>query len=194
VADELIDYLKNYRVKCLEIMEKVPLENIARVVDVLESACAEGRLIFVCGNGGSAATASHLANDLGKGASLGRHPRFKVLALTDNVPWITALANDLDYSKVFVEQLANFGSRGDVLIGFSGSGNSPNVIEAFRWARENGLVTVGFSGRGGGKLAPLSDYGVTVESDHMGWIEDAHFIIQHLIGYFLMEGGRNKSS
>ena len=109
-------------------------------------------------NGGSAATASHRANDLGKGASYGRQgPRFRVIALTDNVPWITALANDVGYEVIFAEQLRNLGQPGDVLLAISGSGNSPNILAAVGVAKEIGMEVIGWTGFGGGELAEAAD-------------------------------------
>jgi D-sedoheptulose 7-phosphate isomerase len=180
-------YLESYLEQCLETLRALPLDGLTEAIQIIEQARLQGRRLFICGNGGSAATASHLANDLGKGASLHRARRFKVLALTDNVPWMTALANDLHYSEVFVEQLKNFAEPGDILIAFSGSGESPNVIRAVEWANRNGLVTIGLSGGKPNRLATLSRVSLQARSDHMGRIEDAHFLMQHLIGYFLME-------
>jgi D-sedoheptulose 7-phosphate isomerase len=188
--EDMVDrkaYLERYLESTVRALQELPLDQIARVIEMFETARDEGRQIFICGNGGSAATASHLANDLGKGASIGRARRFRPLALTDNIPWITALANDLDYSQVFVEQLKNFGRPKDLLVAFSGSGNSPNVLEAVRWARREGLTAIGVTGKAGGALAALCDVAIHVPSDHMGRIEDGHCVIQHLIGYYLME-------
>jgi D-sedoheptulose 7-phosphate isomerase len=114
--------------------------------------------------------------------------RFRALALTDNLPWITALANDNDYSSIFVEQLKNFAEPQDLLIAFSGSGNSPNVIKAVNWANQNGLVTVGLTGRREGELGRIAQHPVFAESQHMGRIEEAHFLMQHLVAYYFMEG------
>lgn len=189
-------YLEDYLNETIKTAGHLPLDEVANVVRILEEANAQGRHVFICGNGGSAATASHFANDLGKGACLTRKRRFKVIALTDNIPWITALANDLDYSKIFVEQLQNFADPGDVLIAFSGSGASSNVLEAVRWAREHGLTTIGFCSSLRGKLAELAEHTIVVESSHMGRIEDCHFLAQHLIGYYFMENSEpeNESS
>jgi len=186
VANSLA-YIKQYKQKCREVLEKLPDGIIAELITVLKRTRDEDRQIFLCGNGGSAATASHFATDLGKGASLGREKRFRVLSLTDNVPWITALANDTDYSRIFVEQLQNYARPGDLLLAFSGSGNSPNVIAAVEWANQNELVTVGITGRPGGKLGQLAQHPIFAESSHMGFIEDAHFVIQHIVGYYFME-------
>lgn len=184
-----LDYIKGYKKATLEVLQRIPEEAVAALIETLEAVRSEGRQVFICGNGGSAATASHFANDLGKGASYGRRERFRVISLTDNVPWITALANDTDYSQVFVEQLKNFAGPGDLLIAISGSGNSPNVLEAVTWANENGLETVGMTGRPGGGLGKSARQVIFVESSHMGFIEDGHFLIQHLVGYYFMEAG-----
>lgn len=181
------DFLKSYKEKSLAALEKISENDVAQLIELLSAAREAGRQIFLCGNGGSAATASHFANDLGKGASWGHDKRFRVLALTDNVSWMTALANDTDYSQIFVEQLKNYARPKDVLIAFSGSGNSPNVLEVVQWANQNSMLTVGITGRPGGKLGELARYPVFVESSHMGHIEEGHFLIQHLVGYYFME-------
>jgi len=183
----IAQYIKEYKKRSLAALEAISEEDVASLAGWLVQAIEEDRQVFLCGNGGSASTATHFANDLGKGASLGRKKRFRVLALTDNLSWITALANDTDYSQIFVEQLKNYARPGDLLIAFSGSGNSPNVIEAVDWARKEGVRTVGITGRPGGKLAEQADLVVHVESPHMGHIEEGHFLIQHLLGYYFME-------
>ena len=181
------EYVKSYKQACLSVLDKIPEAQIATLIEVLAIAREQGKQVFLCGNGGSAATASHLATDLGKGASLGREKRFRVLSLTDNVPWITALANDTDYSMIFLEQLRNYATAGDVLVCFSGSGNSPNVLRAVEWANVNGVITIGVTGRPGGKLGEIAQHPVFIESSHMGLIEDGHFVIQHMLGYYFME-------
>lgn len=181
------DYASAYKTQSLATLEKIREEDIALLVELLRGAREVNRQIFICGNGGSAATASHFANDLGKGASMGREKRFRVLSLTDNVSWITALANDTDYAQIFVEQLKNYAAPGDLLIAFSGSGNSPNVLQAVGWANQYGLVTIGITGRPGGKLGEMARHPIFVESSHMGRIEEGHFLIQHLVGYYFME-------
>ncbi len=181
------DFLKSYKEKSLAALEKISENDVAQLIELLFAAREAGRQIFLCGNGGSAATASHFANDLGKGASWGHDKRFRVLALTDNVSWMTALANDTDYSQIFVEQLKNYARPEDLLIAFSGSGNSPNVLEVVQWANQNSMLTAGITGRPGGKLGEMARYPVFVESSHMGHIEEGHFLIQHLVGYYFME-------
>ena len=155
--------------------------------EVLEAARDQGQQVFLCGNGGSAATASHMANDLGKGASYGRDKRFRVVALTDNVSWMTALANDVNYEAIFAEQLENMGQEGDVLLAISGSGNSQNVLNAVEVARAKGMKTIGWTGFGGGKLAGMVDRSVVIDSDHMGRVEDVHTVLMHLMCYYFME-------
>lgn len=160
---------------------------IAGVIALSRQARESGNRIYAIGNGGSASTASHFVNDMGKGASLGREKRFKVIPLTDNVEWMTALSNDLCYEDVFVEQLRNFAEPGDVLIAISGSGNSENVLRAVRYANEVGCHTVGFTGFEGGKLKDLVGHCIVVDSDHMGRIEDMHMMLQHMICYYFMD-------
>ncbi len=160
---------------------------IASVVETMREARDAGKRIFAVGNGGSAGTASHFVNDMGKGASVGREKRFKVIPLTDNVEWMTALSNDLCYEDVFVEQMKNFAEPGDVLLAISGSGNSDNVLRAVRFANGMGCRTVGFTGFGGGKLKDLAQHCIVVGSDHMGRVEDMHMVLQHIICYYFMD-------
>lgn len=182
-----VDYVRDYLTKTRNMAELLNPSDISLIIDLLETARINGQQIFVCGNGGSAATASHFAVDLGKGASLDRDPRFKIICLNDCVPWITALGNDFSYDRVFVEQLKNFGNPSDVLITISGSGNSPNIIEAVTWGNDNGLITLGLTGRPGGKLGEIARRKIFVESSHMGRIEDGHSLILHAVGYYFME-------
>lgn len=180
-------YVQVYRERSVDILSRIPTTVVAQLIEILAIALKEQRHVFVCGNGGSAATASHFAAGLGKDSSRGRDKKFRVLSLTDNVPWITSLANDADYSAIFVEQLENFAQVDDVLIVFSGSGNSPNVIRAIEWANDNGLVTIGITGRPGGRVGEIAQCPVFVESSHMGHVEEAHFLIQHLLSYYFEE-------
>ena len=144
--------------------------------------------IFVCGNGGSAATASHFVTDVIKGASYNREKRFRIIALTDSLPTITAYANDVCYDCVFVEQLKNFAQPGDLVMAISGSGNSPNVLRRHRVRQLHRLPHARRSrGRDGGKLGPAAQLNIHVPVPHMGRIEDAHMIVCHMIGYQFME-------
>lgn len=181
------DYIEEYLARSRKMLELVPIKEVRGLIRHLEEARRNDRQIFLCGNGGSASTASHLATELGKMASQGRKRRFRVVSLAENMAWITALANDLNYSKIFVEQLKNFARTGDLLIAFSGSGNSANVIEAVEWANQNGLLSVGITGRPGGRLGERARFPIFVEACHQGQIEEGHFLIQHLISYYFIE-------
>jgi len=163
------------------VLEQLAGEDFDRAQSILLQARAAGRTIFIIGNGGSAATASHMANDLNKGASVPGQLRFRALALTDNVPLITAWANDTQYDRVFVEQMTNFLQPGDVLVAISGSGNSPNVIAAIEWARRQGAATIGLTGGTGGRLHGLVDCCFVVPSDRMEQIEDMHLVLAHAL-------------
>jgi D-sedoheptulose 7-phosphate isomerase len=180
-------YLERYRTQTLNAIESMDLEAIRRAVEMLAAARAEGRHIFVCGNGGSASAASHFATDLVKGASYGRTERFRVMALTDSLPTLTAYSNDVSYECVFVEQMKNFAQPGDVVLAISGSGNSPNVLRAFEYANSIGCRTIALTGRDGGRLAPLAELNILVPRQHMGCIEDAHLVALHMIAYYFMD-------
>jgi D-sedoheptulose 7-phosphate isomerase len=187
--DATAGFVRDYLQRSLKVQETLPLAEMAQLIEILHTAREERRQVFLCGNGGSASTASHLAAWLGKDGSKGGTHRFRVVSLTDNIPWITSLANDEEYAAVFVEQLKNYGQPDDVLIAFSGSGNSPNVIRAIEWANERGILTVGITGRPGGKLGQLAKLPIFVESEHLGHVEEGHFLIQHLVSYFFVEMG-----
>jgi D-sedoheptulose 7-phosphate isomerase len=160
---------------------------VRRVIDALLDARRAARNVFILGNGGSAATASHFACDLGKGVLGTDGRRFKVVALTDNVPMLTAWANDTDYERVFAEQLDNLVQPRDVVVAISGSGNSPNVLRAMELARERGATTIGFTGFQGGFLKHLCDICVVVPCNKMDQIEDTHHALQHLVCRILRE-------
>ncbi len=171
--------ISNYFTGVEEALESMPREVIGQVIDILLTAYTRQRTIFICGNGGSAALASHLACDLGKGLSDLVSYRMRVLSLTDNVPLITAWGNDTAYADIFAEQLKNFVQPSDVVLAISCSGNSPNVLNCLRTATEAGAITVGFTGFQGGKMKQLCDRCVIVPSDSMQIIEDLHVIIAH---------------
>ena len=165
----------------------VPLEQVAGIIADLRSALLADRQVFVFGNGGSAANASHFATDLGKGASdkLGR--RFRVLSLNDNVPWLTAIANDYEYADVFVRQLENFARPGDLILSVSVSGNSPNCVRAFEWAKQHGLKSIAIVGAKRGKMAELADTAIIVGDTHYGRVEDVQMNILHTLCYAFIE-------
>jgi D-sedoheptulose 7-phosphate isomerase len=180
-------YPELYKTEVLKAIDSIDLNKVNQAIDLFRDARANGRRIFVCGNGGSASTASHFACDVVKGASYNRPSRFRIMALTDQIPTLTAYANDVSYDAVFVEQLKNFAEPGDLFLGISGSGNSPNVLRAIEYANTIGCKTIAMTGRDGGKLGPLAQLNIQVPAPHMGRIEDAHMIVCHMICYHFME-------
>src|SRR5206468_6960284 len=163
------------------------IDAVAVIIERFRAALQEDRQIFVFGNGGSAANASHFATDLGKGASDKLGKRFRVLSLNDNVPWMTALANDYAYEDVFVRQLQNYGKPGDLALGLSVSGNSPNCVKALDWAQKNGLKTVALVGAKRGRMAEIAEQVIVIHDTHYGRVEDAQMGICHLLCYAFME-------
>jgi len=164
-----------------QTLQRLPVEAIERLADLLHEARLQGRQVFLLGNGGSAATASHFACDLAKNTIQPGIPSFRALSLTDNVALMTAWANDTAYDNLFCGQLGCLLRPGDIVIGISGSGNSPNVLRAMEMAREQGAVTVGLTGFSGGKLKELVDLAIIVPSERMEQIEDLHLIVEHAV-------------
>lgn len=162
-------------------------EQIQDVVDTLKAAHTDGRQVFLLGNGGSAATASHVAEDLQKSIKEHTGKRFKVMSLADSTPLICAWANDNGYDCIFAEQLDSFLEPGDVVIAISGSGNSPNVLRAVEKANAMGAITIGWTGFEGGRLAALAQKSIVVNSDNMQRIEDVHMVLGHLVFACLMK-------
>ena len=171
--------LRDYWDEVADVASRIDLESLEEVALMLLACQARGQVVFVVGNGGSAATASHFACDLGKGTRRDGPPTFHVVSLTDNVPLLTAWANDNGYDRVFAEQLQTLAHRGDVLVVISASGNSPNVIAAVETAHSCGMSVVGLTGRSGGSLAQLVDVAVNVPSDRIEVVEDAHLVAAH---------------
>jgi D-sedoheptulose 7-phosphate isomerase len=190
------EFAKSYLDGLKDVLDRLPLKEVNRVVDAIEAAYQQGNQIFIIGNGGSAATASHMMNDLCKG-TVGHKgdapwPRFRVIALTDNVALMTAWANDTDYDRVFSEPLKNLAQRGDLLVAISASGNSPNIIAAVEAAKQIGVKVIGLAGFGGGKLAKMADTSFVVPSDEYGPVEDVHMILDHIITGYLYEKLKQK--
>ena len=183
----MTDSIAQYRERVNAEYAAVELAPVQEFIDLLTVARAQGRTVFTAGNGGSAATASHFATDLLKGASYLQPTRFKVLALTDSVPTITAYANDVSFDVVFVEQLTNFAQPGDILVTISGSGNSPNILAVQQRAKELGVISVAMTGYDGGKSAGLANIHINAPSDHMGRIEDIHMSLCHMIAFHFMD-------
>jgi len=182
-----MDRVTGYLETTANILLNAPVDDIRKVANLVLQAYKTDKQVFVMGNGGSAATASHLACDLQKTIGHLREKKFKVMALTDNIPMMTAWANDVDYANIFASQLDTWVQPGDIVVGISGSGNSPNVIAALGLANEKGAITVGMSGFDGGWLAQVAQHNIIVPSSNMQQIEDAHMIFSHLIFRYLLE-------
>jgi len=173
----------NYIGYLSKAVDSVETSQVESFIELLYGAYKDRKMVFVIGNGGSAANASHLAQDLAKGTRphLEHDLRIKALSLTDNLPFVTALGNDDGYDTIFEQQLRTFASAGDILVSISGSGNSPNILKAVEWANKNHLVTVGITGFDGGKLKDLSKYSVHVPLNDMCTAESVHSIIFHYV-------------
>jgi D-sedoheptulose 7-phosphate isomerase len=160
---------------------------LAPLIETLRDVYRGDGQIFAIGNGGSAANASHFAVDLGKGASDKLPRRIRVSSLTDNTPWITALGNDYSYDDIFLRQLQNYARRGDLVITASVSGNSPNLVKAFEWAKQNGVKTIALVGAKRGRLAEIADQVVVIGDTHYGRVEDVQMHILHMLCYAFLE-------
>ena len=185
------DYLpeiREYFGKLQDVLTRVDQGEIAAIARVLHEAYEQQRTILVMGNGGSGATASHLACDLNKGACFHSEKKFRLISLCDSMPMILALGNDVGFESVFVEQLKPYARPGDVVLGISGSGNSPNVLRAIEYAKKLGCVTIGATGFGGGKLKALVDYCFHVNVNDMQIVEDVHMILVHVLMRILDTG------
>jgi D-sedoheptulose 7-phosphate isomerase len=182
-----LQFARDYKARLSSTLENVDLDRVGQAIGILEEARRANRNIFVCGNGGSASTASHFVTDMVKGASFQRESRFRIMALTDSLATITAYSNDVGYDCVFAEQLKNFAGLRDVFIAISGSGNSANVICAMEYANKAGCNTIALTGRDGGKLGPMAQLEIRVRESHMGRIEDGHLIVCHMMCYYFMQ-------
>jgi D-sedoheptulose 7-phosphate isomerase len=176
-----------YLNRCSAEFARLDLGQVERLSSDIYSAYEDGRFVFICGNGGSGSNSSHFCEDLGK-STLNRKDftndavkRLKVLSLTDNTPYILAWGNDEGFDRIFVEQLKNFASPGDVLIAISGSGNSPNILNAVEWANKKDVRTWGITGYSGGKLKTLARQNLHVPLDDMGMVESIHLLLFHWI-------------
>lgn len=182
-----MESITNYFSELEQMMQAISLSDLQAVLSILEEAYHNGHRIFVMGNGGSAATASHFALDLAKNTIMPGAPRLKAISLTDHVPLITAWSNDTHYEHIFAEQLANLIEPGDVVIGISASGNSPNVINAVKLARQSRAATIGLLGATGGKLKSIVDAAVLAPGQNIEQEEDAHMILAHVITRHMRE-------
>jgi D-sedoheptulose 7-phosphate isomerase len=180
-------FTEQYRSDLHHALDSIDTTKVEQAIEWFRDARHAGKHIFVCGNGGSASTASHFACDVVKGASYQREQKFRIMALTDQMPTLTAYANDVSYDSVFVEPLRNFATSGDLFMAISGSGNSPNVLRAMECANATGCKTIALTGRDGGKLGAMAQLNIQVPVPHMGRIEDVHLMICHMICYYFME-------
>lgn len=181
------EWISDYIAAEKEALDSISVDEVAKAIDTVKGALKEDRQIFVFGNGGSASNCSHFATDLGKGASDAVGKRFKVMSLNDNVSWMTAIGNDYAYEDIYRRQLENYGQAGDVVLTMSVSGSSPNLIEAVKWAKTNGLHTIALVGGKRGKLAELATQCIVIDDIHYGRAEDCQMGIAHMICYAFME-------
>jgi len=189
--------VKGYLDNLVSILQNVDIPRIYEIIDKLEQCHDDGAVLYIMGNGGSAATASHMANDLSVGLKLRDIRNFNVQSLSDNTPVCTAISNDIGYENVFYAQLKNKLKPKDVLIAISCSGNSPNIVKASVYAREIGATVIGLTGFDGGELKALSDinYHINTDKGEYGLVEDAHMILDHVIyNYYISEKLENKST
>ena len=184
---DAVDFSRSYFDYLKQVFDGIDLQSIGRFIETLLDARARGATVFFIGNGGSAATASHFANDLSIGTNDYERP-FRVMSLTDNVPVITAIGNDFGYDEIVVRQLRIFGKKGDVLVGISASGNSSNLLKAFDYAQSAGIKTMAITAFDGGKMKTLANDGIHVptEPKEYGPAEDVHMVLDHLVSAYLM--------
>ena len=180
-------WITHYLAAQKRAVESIDTAAVARIIEVLRRAILEKRQIFCIGNGGSAANSSHFSTDLGKCSAEALGRAIRVLSLTDNTAWITALGNDYAYEDIFLRQLKNHGQPGDVIIGVSVSGNSPNLVKAFDWANENGLITVALVGAKRGRMTEQAKEVIAIDDTHYGRVEDTQMHILHMLCYAFVE-------
>ncbi len=183
----MINYCSEYISLQKKALESIDKETLANVIGLFKSALDEERQVFVFGNGGSAANASHFVTDLGKGSSDKTHKRFRCMSLNDNTSWITAIGNDYSFEDIFMRQLMNLANPGDLVMVLSVSGDSPNIVKAVECGNANGIHSIALVGGKKGKLAELADTAMIIGDTHYGRVEDAHMGICHMITYAFME-------
>lgn len=180
-------YARAYIEHLSRMLSELDFESVAAVIGVLQKARTQGNTVFLCGNGGSAATSAHFANDLGFGASPDGKKPFRAVCLTSNSAFLTCLANDIGYENVFARQLYNLMKPGDVVVAISASGNSPNTVKALEYARDNGGIPIAWVGFDGGRMKEVAAHVIHVKSSNgeYGPVEDIHMVLDHLISSFL---------
>ena len=180
-------FIRKYLNDHKSAIDSIPVDGVAKLIEKFHSALKEDRQIFVFGNGGSAANASHFVTDLGKSASDKTYKRFRCLSLNDNMQWITAIGNDYAFEDIFKRQLENYAKPGDVVMVMTVSGSSPNLVSAVKWCRENYVYTIALVGGKKGTLSTLVDQLIVIDSPHYGRVEDCHMHICHMICYAFIE-------
>jgi D-sedoheptulose 7-phosphate isomerase len=183
----MYDEIVHYWHELASIIQAMPFDTLTKAAELLLDCYRRGSTVFMLGNGGSAATASHFACDLAKGTQAAGLPAFRVVSLSDNVPLMTAWANDTNYERIFAEQLATLIRPADIVIAISASGNSPNILAAARIARQSDAITLALTGQDGGKLSRLADFTIYVPSQSIEQVEDAHLVIAHSLCVVLRE-------
>lgn len=185
--ENFIERIEQYIKLEKQILDTLNAKDINDVMNIMEAARLAGKRIFICGNGGSASTASHLVCDFNKGISCNQDIKYDVECLSDNVPMMMAIANDISYDEIFVIPLKNKLKYGDIVIGISGSGNSENVIRALEYANKAGADTIALTGYNGGKLKKIAKHNIHVNIDNMQIVEDVHLVLNHMMMYILSE-------
>lgn len=179
--------IKTYLSMEKRVLDSLLLDDINEVINVLENARNNRKRIFICGNGGSASTASHLECDFNKGISYNQKIKYDIECLSDNVPMMMSIANDIGYDDIFIVPLKNKLKKGDIVIGISGSGNSENVIRAFQYANELCVDTIAFTGFNGGELKKIAKYNIHVPINNMQIVEDIHLMLNHMMMFILSD-------
>ena len=187
MSPDLADFGRQYTARLAGLLQQLDYTVVEAIAERLIRAHADGRRVYVIGNGGSAATAAHFVCDLGKNTASDRVQGIRVMCLTDNVPIATALSNDHGYETVFERQLRTLIEPGDVVLAISASGNSPNIVNGLKTARELGAVTIGLLGFDGGAARALVDVALVIESFNYGQVEDAHMILGHVLAQHLRQ-------
>ena len=180
-------WIQKYIASQIVNLENFPEKEVTKLIETLRTANIEGRQIFVLGNGGSAANASHFITDLGKGVTGEGIRKFKCRAMNESIAWMTAIGNDFSYEELFCKQLENFAVAGDLVLIMSVSGTSPNIIKAAKWSKENGLYVVALVGNKDTPLYSIADQVIPVHDNHYGRVEDLHVLICHVVAYAFME-------
>ena len=189
----MYDEIEHYWHELASTIQAMPFDMLTKAAELLLDCYRRGSTVFMLGNGGSAATASHFACDLAKGTQVIGLPAFRVISLSDNVPLMSAWANDTNYERIFAEQLATLIHPDDIVIAISASGNSPNILAAARMAQQSGAITLALTGQDGGKLSRLADFTIYVPSQSIEQVEDAHLVIAHSLCVVLRERLRTEA-